>query len=192
MAKKPVEKSSKSDRTRTQILAAAQHLFAERGYQHATIRDVAARAGIDPAMVIRYFRSKDELFARAATIHLKLPNLSGVERSAIGDTLIRHFLDLWEAPETGTGLAILLRSSVSNEFAARKMREVFAAQVGQTIARIGDPASAMRRAALVSSQLLGLALCRYILRLPPVVALTREAIVAEIGPTLQRYVTAEN
>ena len=67
MKAKIAVKSTKSDRTRAQILAAAQALFAEHGYQNTTIRDVAARASIDPAMVIRYFQSKDELFARAAT-----------------------------------------------------------------------------------------------------------------------------
>ena len=71
------KKISKSDRTRAHILEAARLLFAEHGYEGASIRDVAARASIDPAMVIRYFHSKDELFARAAVVDLQLPALSG-------------------------------------------------------------------------------------------------------------------
>jgi AcrR family transcriptional regulator len=189
MKAKSAVKSTKSDRTRAQILAAAQALFAEHGYQNTTIRDVAARASIDPAMVIRYFQSKDELFARAAAIDLSLPALKASDAGTIGDTLIRHFLDVWEG--SGKGMAIMLRSATSNEFAAEKMREVFAKQVGPVIASVGSKSSAARRAGLVSSQLLGLALCRYVLKLPPVVALSGEDIVAHVGPVLQRYAVDE-
>lgn len=82
---------------------------------------------------------------------------------------------------------MLLRSAASNTFAAAKMREAFLAQVMPFIAGVGDPATAPRRAGLVSSQLLGLAVCRYVLKLPPVVALSHEEIIAALGPTLQRY-----
>jgi AcrR family transcriptional regulator len=182
-------KTSKSDRTRAQILAAAQALFAEHGYDNTTIRDVAARASIDPAMVMRYFHNKDELFARAAAIDLRLPVLKATSADKIGETLIRHFLDVWEG--SGQGMAIMLRSATSNEFAAEKMREVFAKQVGPVIASVGSKSTAARRAGLVSSQLLGLGLCRYILKLPPVVALSREDIITQVGPVLQRYAVDE-
>ncbi|MFB6451284.1 TetR/AcrR family transcriptional regulator [Bradyrhizobium tunisiense] len=189
MKMKKAVKSTKSDRTRAQILAAAKDLFFERGYDNTTIRDVAARALIDPAMVIRYFRTKDELFGRAAAIDLRLPALKTSEADKIGETLIRHFLDLWEG--SGKGMAIMLRSATSNEFAAEKMREVFKKQVGPVIASVGRKSTAARRAGLVSSQLLGLALCRYVLKLPPVVALSREDLVAHVGPVLQRYAMDE-
>jgi len=189
MKAKTTAKSRKSDRTRAQILAAAQALFAEYGYDNTTIRDVAAQASIDPAMVMRYFHSKDELFARAAAIDLRLPALQGSDPGKIGETLIRHFLDVWEG--SGKGMAIMLRSATSNEFAAEKMREVFAKQVGPVIASVGSRATAARRAGLVSSQLLGLGLCRYILKIPPVAALSREDIVAHVGPVLQRYAIDE-
>lgn len=182
----PQARESKSDRTRAAILEAAQTLFAERGYEKTTIRDVAARAAIDPAMVMRYFGSKDELFARAATFDLNLPDLSGVRRDDIGDTLIRHFFDLWEG-DAGAGLTILLRSAASNAYAAEKTREIFAAQVLPAIARAGEAPDAGVRAGLIGSQLLGLALCRYVLKIPPLAAAPSERLIAEIGPTLQRY-----
>jgi len=189
MATKAPEKQSKSDRTRAEILAAAQGLFAERGYDGTTIRDIAARAEIDPAMVIRYFGNKDELFARAASIRLDLPDLRSIEPSRIGEALALRFIDLWEGPGSGKEMAILLRSAASNDFAAKKVREVFAAQVGKAIAAIGPQDTASQRAGLVASQLLGLALCRYILKLPPVVSLSHDDIVREVGATLQRYIT---
>jgi AcrR family transcriptional regulator len=184
-----VTKPTKSERTRSAILDAAQRLFAEYGYDGTTVRDVAAQASIDPAMVIRYFGSKDDLFAQAARIKLSLPDLRTVERAAVGKVLIQHFLGLWEGAGSGKSMAILLRSATSNEYAASKTREIFAAQVRPAIAVLGNPADASRRAALISTQLLGLALCRYVLKLPPVVALSHDEIIESISPTLQRYAT---
>ena len=91
-------KTRKSERTRATILKAAQALFAELGYERTTVRDIAARAAIDPAMVVRYFGSKDALFARATAIDLKLPDLTKITPAQFGDRLIRHFLEVWEGP----------------------------------------------------------------------------------------------
>jgi AcrR family transcriptional regulator len=189
MTKRNSPEPTKSDRARLAILAAAQELFSQLGYDHTTIRAVAAKASIDPAMVMRYFGSKDELFARAASIDLNLPPLRTIAPDAVGETLARRFLEIWEGPGSAKAMAIMLRSATSNEFAAEKAREVFARQVGPAIASLGSAATAPQRAGLVSSQLLGLALSRYILRLPPIVAMSRDEIVAQIGPVLQRYAT---
>jgi hypothetical protein len=67
------------------------------------------------------------------------------------------------------------------------MRKIFSSQLGPVIARI-NPADAPRRAGLLATQVLGLALCRYVLRLPPVVAMSRDEVVDWLGPTVQRYV----
>jgi AcrR family transcriptional regulator len=187
--KPETKKATKGERTRAAILAAAQALFAERGYERTSVRDIAAAASIDPAMVIRYFGSKDELFARAALIDLKLPDFPAAPPGELGASMVRHFLDIWEGGAGNGGMVVLLRSAASNEFAADRMREVFAAQVMPAVARAGQPRDAATRAGLVSSQLLGLALGRYILRLPPVVAMSPEQIVAWVGPTLQRYLS---
>jgi AcrR family transcriptional regulator len=189
MNKKTPVKTTKSEATKAAILAAARRLFAERGYDHTTIRDVAAKADIDPAMVIRYFGSKDDLFVRAVAFDLKLPDLSTADPSRLGETLVRHFLMLWEGENRHRGLPLMLRSAPSNEFAANKAREVFAAQVMPALMRAGGPEGAATRAGLVSSQLLGLALCRYILKLPPVVQMSHDDIVTHVGRTIQRYVT---
>ena len=84
-------------------------------------------------------------------------------------------------------MPILLRSAASNEEAAAKLREIFREQVFPAVARAGSPATAPARAGLVASQLLGLALCRYILKMPPLVAMAPETIVREVGATVQRY-----
>lgn len=185
--KREAEKPSKSGRTRAAILAAAQEFFAVQGYERTTVRDIAARAAIDPAMVIRYFGSKDALFARAAVFDLQLPDLRDVPQAEVGATLARHFLGLWEGEGGNGGLTVLLRSAASNDFAAERLREVFASQVLPALTRTATGPGAAERAALVSSQLLGLALCRYVLKLPPLVGMPADRLVAELGPTLQRY-----
>ena len=179
----------KSERTRGAILKAAQELFAELGYARTTVRDVASRAAIDPAMVMRYFGSKDALFARATAIDLKLPDLTKTAPEQFGDTLIRHFLDIWEGPSSNGTLIILLRTSASDEDIAAKTREVFAGQVLPMLARVAGSGELATRAGLISTQLLGLALCRYVLKVPPVVAMTPERIIACFGPLLQRHIT---
>ena len=183
-----MQKTRKSDRTRAAILDAAQKLFAQHGHDRTTVRDIAAKASIDPALVIRYFGSKDELFVQAAAFDLRLPDLSKVKRSQIGDTLIRRFLELGEG---FTGMTVLLRSAASNDYAASRVRELFAAQVLPAFARVGSRADAAERAGLVASQLLGLVLCRYILKIPPVAEMSAEEIVKHIGPTIQRYASGK-
>jgi AcrR family transcriptional regulator len=182
-------KRRKSERTREAILKAAQALFAQLGYERTTVRDIAARAAIDPAMVIRYFGSKDALFARTTVFDLKLPDLSATEGAQLGAALIRHFLDIWEGPASNGSLTILLRAAASNEEAAQKTRAIFAGQVLPMLAHVADRAELPRRAGLISSQLLGLALCRYVLKVPPVVAMPRGEIEANVGPVLQGYIT---
>jgi AcrR family transcriptional regulator len=152
------------------------------------VRDIAAKASIDPALVIRYFGSKDELFLRAAAFDLRMPDLSKVKRSQIGDTLVRRFLELGEG---FTGMTVLLRSAASNDYAASRVRQLFAAQVLPAFARVGGRADAAERAGLVASQLIGLALCRYILKIPPVAEMSAQEIVKHIGPTIQRYASGK-
>ena len=178
--------SRRSDVTRAAILTAAREQFAASGYQAATIRSIAAAAGIDPAMVMRYYGNKEGLFAAAAEFDLQLPDLTALPRSAFGEALVGHFLDRWEGDET---LMALLRTSVTNEAAATRMQAIFATQLAPLILKLsGEPrAAAAARAGLIATQILGLALCRYVLRLPPVVGLKRAEIVRRVGATVQAY-----
>ena len=182
--------TSRSDETRAAILAAARQRFAADGFERTTIRAIAADAEIDPSMVMRYYGSKDGLFAAAADLDLHLPDLAAVPREQLGETLARHWVELWEGGLSDELLIVLLRSAITNERAAEQLRTVFGAQVATTLAAVvDDPAEAPTRAGLVSTQMLGLALCRHILRLPPVVALDAETLIASVAETVQRYLT---
>ena len=184
----PKGPTAKSERTKAAIEDAARALFALQGYERTTVRDIAARAEIDPSLVIRYFGSKDDLFSLVAEPKLGLPDLSNVPTDRIGETLVRHFLDQWQS---GAGLPVLLRSAASNAAAAKQLQEIFARQVFPAIAAAGKMENATIRAGLVASQLIGLAMTRYILKLPPVVMMDDELIVRELGMTIQRYATLE-
>ena len=175
-----------STETKAAILAAAREQFAESGFERATIRAIAADAHIDPSMVMRYFGNKDQLFAAAADFDLQIPDLSGVDRDQVGARLVAHFVDRWERDEI---MVVLLRASATNADAAQRMKAIFATQLFPVVANI-NPVTSERRAGLIATQMLGLALCRYVLRLPPVIEMSRDEIVTWLGPTVQRYLEA--
>jgi AcrR family transcriptional regulator len=181
------DKPRRSDATKEAIRTAARERFAADGYERATIRAIAADVGIDPAMVMRYFGNKEKLFAAAAEFDLRLPDLTGLPAGEIGTRLAKHVLDRWDGDET---LMALLRAAVTNPAAAERMREIFAAQLGPAVLAIA-PGDVPARAGLVATQVLGLVLTRYVLRLPPVVAMERDTLVAWLGPILQHFLTGE-
>jgi AcrR family transcriptional regulator len=172
-----------SAETKAVILAAARERFAESGFERATIRAIAADANIDPSMVMRYFGNKDQLFAAAADFDLDFPDLSDVAADQLGAALVAHFMNRWERDEA---LIVLLRSSTTNAEAAQRMQQIFAAQLMPEIAKV-NAAEPARSAGLIATQMLGLALCRYVLKLPPIVAMSRDEVVSWLGPTCQRY-----
>lgn len=184
------EPPRRSDATRAAILDAARRRFATDGFQKATIRAIAADADIDPSMVMRYYGNKDGLFAAAVDVNLGLAQVGDVEPGQLGASLLRHALTVWEQPPASEILLTLLRSSITDDRAIAKLQEIFAGQVMPAVLRLGDPQDAPRRAGLLATQVLGIALTRYILKLPPVVAMTKEELVTSVGPTLQRYLTS--
>ncbi|MEV6764114.1 TetR family transcriptional regulator [Streptomyces sp. NPDC051105] len=178
----------RSDASRSAILAAARERFATDGYERATIRAIARDAHIDPSMVMRYFGNKDGLFAAAVALDLRMPDVSQVPSTEVGRRLVAHFLSLWETNEE---LTAVLRVGVTNRAGAERLQGIFREQVVPVAQRVcPDPEQVQTRAGLCAAQLVGLALTRYVLRLPPVVALAQEEILAWLGPTLQRYLTA--
>ncbi|RII22125.1 transcriptional regulator BetI [Streptomyces sp. YIM 130001] len=181
----------RSDATRAAILEAARERFAADGYERATIRAIARDAGIDPSMVMRYYGNKEGLFAAASEIDLRFDELPGIRIGAdqhVGAALVSHFLDRWERDDV---LTALLRVGVTNDAAARRMQEIFKEQLGPLVAAVCPvPEEAPRRASLAASQILGMALARYVLRFPPAVEMTREEVIAWLAPTVQRYLTA--
>ncbi|MEU3270508.1 TetR family transcriptional regulator [Saccharomonospora sp. NPDC006951] len=182
--------TERSEPTRTAILSAARKLLTEQGYDGTTIRAVAADVGIDPSMVMRYYGSKAGLFSAAVDLKLHLDEVPKVPANKLGEPLARHFLTRWEGDLSDEAIILLLRSAATNAVAAEHMRTIFDTQVARFVRRrIGTGAEGTRRAGLVSSQLLGLALTRYVVPLSPVVKMNLDAVVSSVSPVLQYYLT---
>jgi|RhiMetdeSRZDD1v2_1073273.scaffolds.fasta_scaffold149243_3 AcrR family transcriptional regulator len=181
--------------TREAILDAARRAFAEHGYQHATIRMVADLAGVDPALVHHYFRFKHDLFVAAVQLPVnpveQLLAVLGEDPDHAGERMVEVFLSIWDHAADRSPLLALVRSAVGDERAAAMLREFITEEVlGQVARRLGSP-DARLRATLVGSQIIGLAMARYIVRVEPLASAPAPQVVAAIGPTLQRYLTGD-
>lgn len=181
-------RETKSDRARQRILEAARVHFRGHGYRSATIRAIAADAQIDPSMVMRYFGTKRDLFAAAVDLDLRLPDLTGRPRAALGRGLVEHFLARWEGGGDDT-LVTLLRSAATEPDAVDVLRQVFAEQLTPAVAQVAGSETAALRAGLVASQMLGLALVRDVLALDPVATASPAEVARLVGPAIQRYLT---
>lgn len=180
-------RETKSDRARQRILEAARVHFRGHGYRSATIRAIAADAQIDPSMVMRYFGTKRDLFTAAVDLDLRLPDLTGRPRAALGRGLVEHFLARWEGGDDT--LVTLLRSAATEPDAVDVLRQVFAEQLTPAVAQVAGPETAALRAGLVASQMLGLALVRDVLALDPVATASPAEVARLVGPAIQRYLT---
>jgi AcrR family transcriptional regulator len=205
--------------TREAILAAARKRFADLGYDGATIRGIAADAGVDPALVHHFFGSKERLFAAAMRLPVVPGEMIGAalaghpgpagDRPAgaggadtgpagagqsLGEHLVRVALTAWDVNEIRDVFLGLLRSAATSEQALAMLREFVTETILSRLSAAvpsADPAQARYRAALVASQALGLAMTRYVIGLEPLAGATRDELVAAIGPTLDRYLTGE-
>jgi AcrR family transcriptional regulator len=169
-------------------------VFAEKGYDQASIRAIATDAKVDPALVHHYFGTKEKLFLASMNAPLDpaelVPKAMQGPRDQAGERLIGLMLSVWDSP-AGAAAVALLRSALSNDWTARLMREFVVTQVlRRAVAEfVMDPAEATTRAALVATQVSGLAMVRYVLKVEPVASAPAEQLVAAIGPTIQRYLT---
>ena len=178
--------------TRSSILDAARRTFAEKGFDKASIRGIAADAGVDPALVHHYFGTKEKLFLASMNAPINpgelIPQALAGPRAQAGERLIRLVLTVWDSPAGAAALA-MFRSALSNEWTARLLREFVITQilrraVGELVA---DPAEAPMRSALLATQISGVMVTRYVLKIQPLADADPEAIVAAIGPNIQRF-----
>jgi AcrR family transcriptional regulator len=178
--------------TKSSILEAARKSFAEKGFDKASIRAIAGDAGVDPALVHHYFGTKEKLFLAVMNAPINpgelIPQALAGPRDRAGERLVRMALSIWDSPAGSAALAVF-RSALSNEWTARLMREFVVTQilrraVGEVIA---DPAEAEMRSALVATQIAGMMVTRYVLRIEPLASADPELIVVAVGPNVQRF-----
>jgi AcrR family transcriptional regulator len=180
--------------TRQAILDAARARFASNGFAATTIRLVAADAGVDAALVMQFFRSKDELFAAVMSISPgALARFSGAfdgPDEHLGERVVRAFLDVWEgAPRESEPLMAMLRGAIVNEQANTQLREFIQARLLDAVgARVMD--DAVLRTGLASSMLVGLVVGRRIVGVPALANADTEKLVALAAPAIQSVLTA--
>lgn len=179
--------------TRGQLLDAARVEFAEWGYEKATVRKIAERAGVDAAMVNHWFGGKEALFTASldipVDINAVLASILPGDPERIGERMVERLLSVWDA--TGGGpLAAMVHSIATHDAAARMMREfIVNVLVGRIVAAVAPDQHALR-AGLCGAQVFGLGMVRYVLKLEPMVSADHATLVAAIAPTVQRYLTS--
>ncbi len=179
--------------TRAEILVVARAMFGESGYTATTLRGVAVRAGVDPALILHYFGSKEALFRSAMHITLDPAAIAAIisngDGGSLGEGLCLYFLELWEDDATREPLLAMLRSALTHDAAAQSLRDFVSEALIGRVAMVLDTADAPLRATLVGSQLVGLAVARYLLRVEPLASAAPATVAAWVAPTLERYLT---
>jgi AcrR family transcriptional regulator len=174
---------------RATILKAAGEEFAERGYEASSLRAIARRAGVDPALVHHYFEDKRDLFAE--TIHAPfrpdrvVPGILAGPRDQVGESVARYVLTELASPTAQKRVGLVLRTAIGHNPASRMLREFLVREVLHRVAEgVGGP-DAELRATLAASQIVGLMMTRYVLRIEPIASAPIDELVGRLGPVLQ-------
>lgn len=175
--------------SREEILAAARLLFAERGYDKASIRAIAREARVDPALVHHFFGTKEKLFVAAMEFPVDpaviVPAVVGGPRSEIGERLVRTFLKEWGNPHNRPYILAIVRSATTTDQGAKMLREFVTATILARVTEVlGVPRLNLTAAA---AQMIGVVLLRYVLEVEPIASAPEEELVELIAPTIQRY-----
>jgi AcrR family transcriptional regulator len=180
--------------TRAEILIAARSMFADLGYAATTLRAVALQADVDPALILHHYGSKEALFRSAMRVPIDPDAIAAIigtgARSALGERLCVYFLGLWENEATRAPLLAMLRSALTHDAARESLRGFVTEALVGRVAMLLDVPDAALRATLMGSQLVGLAIARYLLRIEPLASANAATVAAWVAPTLQRYLTA--
>ncbi|TMC12238.1 MAG: TetR/AcrR family transcriptional regulator [Chloroflexi bacterium] len=177
--------------TREAILDAARRRFAGTGYEQASIRAIAADAGVTPALVMHFFGSKEALFQAAVAWPFDPAELAAQMlspgRDGLGVRLARAFLTLWDAPETSRPLLAVLRSAMNDEGFARLLMEFLVTRLFRHVADLIEGPDRELRVELCAGHLLGVAIMRHVLRAEPVASASIDQLVGRVGPVLEGY-----
>ena len=177
--------------TRAEILEAARIEFAEGGYNRATIRAIASRAGVDPSLVLHYFGSKEQLFAESLDVPVSpamvMREVFASSEGSVGQTLLLTMLTYWDASANTNSFVAVLRSATGEGRVNDLVREFFEATILATLEEHMEGPDAPLRAALAASHLAGLLMGRYLLALDALTHASREDIAARVGPMIDAY-----
>jgi AcrR family transcriptional regulator len=176
--------------TREAITRAARAQFSELGYDRTTIRGVAREAGVDPALVLRFYGSKDALFREVMALPPAaaeaLERIADGPRETVGHRLAELIVGLLENPQTRAIVLGRIRSAVSHPEAAALVRETVTRDVGRLTSALTDDQPDVR-AVLAGTHVVGLAVARYVVLVEPLASMPAADVVEYAAPTFQRY-----
>ncbi len=179
------------NKTRAAIVAAARRAFERDGYVGASVRQIAREAGVDPALIRKFYGDKHGLFLAVARVTYDADRIvslltdSGSE--GLGYRLVATATRIWESP-AGAALVAAIKASP-------KLATAMVGHLAETIlvaSRATIPGCAHERrlrVALVEVQLGGLFVTRYLLKTEPIVSLERGELVRAMAPIVQHLMT---
>ena len=181
-------------RSRAAILEAARDEFARRGFDVVTVRQIATRAGVDPAMITHHFGTKQQLFLAALDVSFdpaaEIAQVVEGPSEELAVRLLTRLLAVWDSPVGASAIAAV-RTAVQRDDTVGLVRDLALTRALRPLMETmsGTPAERLWRANLVGSQVIGLVFARYVLRLEPLASAPHPEVVAALAPTLQRYLT---
>ncbi|MEV4341726.1 TetR family transcriptional regulator [Streptomyces sp. NPDC049590] len=184
------EPERKGQRTRRRIMEAARRKFAEVGYERATIRAIAAEAGVDKASVIQYYGTKRALFREAVRWHVPIEELTTPDPARTVDNYLRAMLGSWAA-DPDSPMAVLLRTSMTSEEAAELLRRHVTEETVERVAAGIDAPDARLRAALSGAMMFGIATQRYLLRMPDLAEARLDDVLRLAAPLFRTLIAPE-
>jgi AcrR family transcriptional regulator len=181
--------------TQAQILEAANKLFLERGYQGATMRAIAKEAGVDASLIVHFFGNKLNLFSEAVEWPFdpeeEMPRMLRDGRGNVGRNLVALVLRVWDKQGTRNPILTLLGAAVNDQEAAKMLGDFVSHPLFAPLLERLSSDQPDLRANLISSQLVGLGLARYVLKYEPLASAKPTQVVDWIGPNVQRYLTGK-
>ena len=170
----------------------AREEFAERGFDATTVRRIAGRAGVDPAMIAHHFGSKRDLFLAVLDVPINPSAEIAVAVQGppeqLAERLLGRLLTVWDSP-AGAAAVAALRTALQGNDTVGLVRDFALSQALRPLMAVlpGTPEERLWRANLAASQIVGLILTRYVLRLEPMATAAHPVVLAAVAPTLQRY-----
>jgi AcrR family transcriptional regulator len=183
----PERAERKGERTKRRILDAARPVFAELGYERATIRGIAAAAEVDKSSVIQYFGTKQQLFREAVHWHIPVRELTTDDPAQSVDNYLRVGLGSW-AGDPNSPMAVLLRASMTSDVAAEILREHITTKAVEPVAATITAPDARLRAALAGAMMMGIAAQRYMLRMPALADADFDDILRVAAPAMRALI----
>lgn len=190
----PIGRRPGNPDTRNDIVATARRLFAESGYDKTSVRDIAAAAGVDPALIRHYFGSKAELFRSTMGWPFDPAEIGerigAGDRKQIGERLTRVFFTAWEQPDSRASLLAILRGAATHDESAALVGQFIAGQLYPQMAKLLEGSDTELRVDLAMAQLLGIAYLRHVLQVEPIASAPVDELIARVAPVVTAHLTS--